>query len=304
MSRMIICLGLLLPTLARAASPLLASDSVNPSDRRAWLACGKDADCTSVELGCYYWQPVSKEFAAEMKAAYPPVCAKSVLAGLQPPARCVERLCANGPFTVRFWKLLDSGAQHRFVGQRMRACLQATTHTMNDDDFASWEALYFERVDRSIRGGRVDHDEPLERAAAAAIPCEKIVAWQRAQEQWDDVQARDLPTVRVRVESVAHDYPLDDLYPPLIGYRKEFQRCGRMTTREGATFWGDMRARFTIDPDGAVDPGSFDATYPATAYMRQFIDCASSAFRALTFPRPKDRRPVVTRVLIHLPFAP
>jgi hypothetical protein len=198
---------------------------------------------------------------------------------------------------------LDSGAQHRFVAQRLHACLQATTHTMNGDDFASWETLYFERVDRSIRGERVDQDEPLDRAAESAIPCDNIVAWRRAQEKWDDVQARDLPAVRVRVESVANDYPLDDLYPPIIGYRKEFQRCGQMTTREDATFWGDMRAKFTIDPDGAVVPASFDATYPATAHMRQFIDCASSAFKALAFPRPKDRRPVAAQVLIHLRYA-
>lgn len=66
-----------------------------PADHREWLACAKDEDCTSVELGCAYWQPVNKASADAMKDAYPPVCAASAPPGPQPPARCKEHACVN-----------------------------------------------------------------------------------------------------------------------------------------------------------------------------------------------------------------
>ncbi|MDE2290815.1 MAG: hypothetical protein KGL53_01925, partial [Elusimicrobia bacterium] len=57
-------LGLCAALLAATASAAPAK----PSEHAQWQACRKDADCTSVELGCWYWQPVSKAHAEDMKA--------------------------------------------------------------------------------------------------------------------------------------------------------------------------------------------------------------------------------------------
>src|ERR1035437_9207957 len=71
-----------------------------PSDENEWLTCEKNADCTSVTVGCYRWAPVNKQFAAEMKQEGMVSCKKSVDPGPQPTTSCVNHLCVNDPSYV------------------------------------------------------------------------------------------------------------------------------------------------------------------------------------------------------------
>lgn len=74
-----------------------------PSDEKGWIACEKNADCTSVELGCWHWQPVNKKYTEAIKAAHPPVCAQSISASPQPTTSCVHHICVNDPHTAKGW---------------------------------------------------------------------------------------------------------------------------------------------------------------------------------------------------------
>ena len=105
---------------------------------------------------------------------------------------------------------------------------------------------------------------------------------------------------RVVVEKVQPTYALDNLYPSLAAYAETYQQCGQSYAMAGTTFWGDMHAAFTIDANGEINPGSFKATYPGDAYMRPFLNCASTAFKKLTFPPPKDQAAVSIEVLIQV----
>jgi hypothetical protein len=67
------------------------------AENKEWLVCEKDADCTSVELGCSYWQPVNKKYVTEMKTAGPAACLKSVPVCPQPTPRCADQVCVNNP---------------------------------------------------------------------------------------------------------------------------------------------------------------------------------------------------------------
>ena len=68
-----------------------------PPVNKEWLACEKDTDCTSVEVGCWHWQPVNRKYAEQMKSAGFVACKKSVPAGPQPASRCVAQVCVNAP---------------------------------------------------------------------------------------------------------------------------------------------------------------------------------------------------------------
>jgi hypothetical protein len=64
-----------------------------------------------------------------------------------------------------------------------------------------------------------------------------------------------------------------------------------------------MNATFTIKPNGKMDP-SFEATYPAVAYMSPFLDCVKTAFSKLTFRPPPDGQAVHVNALIHVGSPP
>ena len=90
----ILCLfGFLLgsvPSIAQVNSAL-------PADQQQWLTCDEDKDCTPVDLGCWYWQPVSKKHAVDMENAHIAVCTASIDPGPQPPSICAKHVCENGP---------------------------------------------------------------------------------------------------------------------------------------------------------------------------------------------------------------
>jgi hypothetical protein len=285
-----------------AAAPTASS---GPPVPQKWLACEKDADCTAVEVGCYYWQPVTRQHAISMKRTYSTGCKKSAPAGPKPPTSCAQRQCVNGPYTVRYWKLLgdqdQSPIQIRLIRERMESCLRAANLKMSAQDSSSFSELYFRQTYQVILQPGFSDDTLLNLVLQSVIGCEELVDWQRVQDKWERAQVHTATAPRVRVEHVRKGYSFDDVYPPLIEYATAFQQCGQMSTREGFRFWGDMQAEFSIRADGAVDPASMKATYPATAQMRQFIDCASGAFKELTFPAPRDLRTVSVKVLIQVP---
>jgi hypothetical protein len=295
------CAAVAVAALA-AAAPAVSSGSPIP---QKWLACEKDADCTAVELGCYHWQPVRRPYAAAMKRANATACTKSTPAGPMPPTSCARRECVIGPFTVGYWKLLGdqdhSPIQFRLIGERMNSCLRAADLEMSAKDRSPWNEIYFQRIHRLILEPGLPDMTLLDPVLRSVIACEELADWQRVQDKWERAQSNSPAAPRVRVEQIRKGYSFDDAYPPLIGYAKAFAQCGQTSTREGVRFWGDMQAEFSIRADGTVDPASLKATYPATAQMRQFIDCASSAFAALKFPAPADLRSASVKVLIQVP---
>jgi hypothetical protein len=270
-----------------------------------WLACEKDADCTSVEMGCDHWQPVRRQYATSVKRRDSAACTKSTPAGPKPASSCVQRQCVNGPYTVRYWKLLGdqdhSPIQYRLIHERMQSCLRAAKLEMSAKDSSSWSEHYFRRAYQVILEPGFSDEILLDVVLQSVIPCEELVDWQRAQDKWEQAQEHTATAPRVRVEHLRQGYSFDDVYPPLIEYARAFQRCGAMSTREGFRFWGDMHAQFSIRTDGTVDPASMKATYPAASQMRRFVDCASGAFKDLSFPAPRDVRPVSVTVLIQIP---
>jgi hypothetical protein len=134
----------------------------------------------------------------------------------------------------------------------------------------------------------------------AVVPCDELNAWEREQEQWKINQSTIGSARRVIIEQVQPLHSLNDLYPTLIEYAKVVEQCGQTSSRTDVIFWGDMRVDFTVNPGGAIDPGSVKATYPAVAYMRPFLDCASTAFKKLLFPKSIEDQPIRVTALIQV----
>jgi len=65
------------------------------SIQKEWLACESDTDCTSITMGCSYWQPVNKQYIEQMKSARTMDCISTTKEGPQPASGCVNRVCAN-----------------------------------------------------------------------------------------------------------------------------------------------------------------------------------------------------------------
>jgi len=294
-----ICFGLILTY--GLLIPVVAFSTEEPSgpldDHPEWLTCASSSECTSVKLGCYYWQPINRKYAASAPAS---ACSKSNLPGPQPTVSCVDHRCENDPFTVREWLQLESYQKYQLVSARVEVCRQAAGLTPRSGDDASWTTRYMAVLDKSIREHQFPDNEVLTTTMKKIVPCEELVAWEQDQEKWQAIQSKDKSARRVVVEQVHPKYPLDDLYPPLISYAKVFQQCGQNSSRRDVTFSGEMNAEFTINPNGTIDPRSVKAGYPGVAYMRPFLDCASTAFKKLAFPKSKDGQPIYVKTLIQI----
>src|SRR4051812_22317057 len=90
-------IGMTVLIVATGCSYSRSFDIAGPPIPHEWLVCAKDSDCTSVEVGCYSWQPVNKIYASEAKRRGSIACKKSMPAGPQTPAMCVENMCMKGP---------------------------------------------------------------------------------------------------------------------------------------------------------------------------------------------------------------
>jgi len=300
-----ITIMLVLSVCRGAAHARSIADDAKPSDHKEWLACEKDDDCTSVKVGCYYWQPVAKKFATAMKREHFTACRKSVPAGPQPPSGCVNHVCVN-KFTVGYWKLLGEGPdyygfQNQWIRRRLDSCLRAASVGLDGDGYASLLGLYSQKVAEFIREKRPAEDERLEQVLEAVIPCEGPVTLGRTQEKWLKIQEEDSSSIRARVVHAPIEYPLDDLYPPLLQYKMVLKECSAAQKTRPSP-WGDMRVKFAIEPSGKIDPNSFEGTVMAAAHMREFADCLSTPFKQLVFPPPQDGLRVHVDVLYQVPF--
>jgi hypothetical protein len=186
------------------------------------------------------------------------------------------------------------------VNRRVEVCRQAAGLTITSGSNTKWTTRYEAVLDTLIREHRFPENEVLTAAAMEVVPCDELIAWELEQEQWKINQSRIGPAHRVIIEQVQPLHSLNDLYPTLIEYAKVFEQCGETSSRTDVFFRGDMRVDFTVNPGGAIDPGSVKATYPAVAYMRPFLDCASTAFKTLTFPKSIEDQPIRVTALIQV----
>ena len=263
-------------------------------DHPEWLTCASALECTSVKLGCWYWQPINKKFSSSVGSS---ACATSRPAGPQPTGRCVNHQCVNDPFTVKNWSQLESYQKFELVMIRVEACSQASGWFLNSGDQISWTQRYQAVMDEQIRSRQFPDNQLLTIAAKAVVPCAELVAWEQGQEKWRSIQSKRGSTRHVVVEKVQPTYSLDNLYPSLVAYAEVYQQCGQAYTRAGITFWGDMHANITLDAQGRIE---LNASYPAVTYMRPFLDCASTAFKKLSFPPPQNHQTVYIEALIQV----
>lgn len=268
-------------------------------DHPEWFTCASASECTSVKLGCYYWQPVNKNFSSSA-ARIGSSCLNSIPAGPQPTMSCVDHQCVKDPFTVQYWSQLESYQKFDLVMSRVEACRQASGEFLNREDSTSWTQQYEAVLDEQIRNHQFPDKQLLTIAVQTVVPCATLVAWEQGQEKWRSIQSKNDFPRRVVVEKVQPTYPLDNLYPTLVAYAKVYQRCGQTSSVAGDTFSGDMHAIFTLDAYGGVDPASLKATYPGVGYMHPFLDCASTAFKKLSFPLPQNHQTVYIEALIQV----
>jgi len=268
-------------------------------DHPEWLACASASECTSVRLGCNYWQPINKNFSSATTGVGS-ACLKSIPAGPQPTVSCVDHQCVNDPFTVRYWTRLEPYQKFQLVMSRVEACRQASGGFSNGGDSTSWTRQYEKVLDEQIRNHQFPDNQLLTIAVQTVAPCAELVAWEQGQEKWRSIQSKNDFPRRVVVKKVQPTYSLDNLYPSLVAYAKVYQQCGQTSSMAGYTFSGDMHATFTLDAHGGIDPASLKATYPGVAYMRPFLDCASTAFKKLSFLPPKNHKTVYIEVLIQV----
>jgi hypothetical protein len=68
-----------------------------PANQQQWMACDQDSDCTSIVMGCSFWQPINKDHVRDMRNAYMAKCLSRTDPGPQPPSICAGKVCENGP---------------------------------------------------------------------------------------------------------------------------------------------------------------------------------------------------------------
>lgn len=279
-------------------SVTFASEEVSRpiDDHPEWLTCEAKSQCTNVKLGCWYWQPINQEFASAAGAGV--VCTKSDPAGPQPTVSCVDHRCVNAPYTVREWSQLELYQKMYLVMNRVGVCGYSGLSQVT-----ALSQQYVADLDAQIRQLRFPDSELVTTAVKSVVPCAELVAWEQGQEKWRSKQLENGSARRVVVETVKPTYPLDHLYSTLVAYALDYQQCGQRYTMPGVTFWGDMHATFTLDARGNIDPVSFKATYPGVAYEVPFLECASAAFKQLSFAPPDNQLPVTVKALIQVQSA-
>ena len=291
---------LLLCGLCTTNGALATEETSGPlDDHPEWLACDSSSECTSAMLGCYYWQPINKNYSSAA-ASVVSACSKSIPAGPQPTVSCVNHQCLNDPFTVRYWTRLEGYQKFQLVMSRVEACRPASGRLSNDEDSVSWTQRYEAVLDEQIRNHQFPESQQLATAIRTIVPCAELVAWEQGQEKWQSIQSKNSAPLHVTISKVQPSYPLDNLYPQLLAYAEVYQRCGQTFTMAGAIFSGDMHATFTLNADGNIDPASLRATYPGVAFMRPFLDCAGAAFKKLSFPAPQNHQPINIEALIRV----
>jgi hypothetical protein len=161
---------------------------MSAEEDKQWRACDTNAECTSVEVGCYRWQPVNSKYAQDMRAAGVVACKKSFRPGPQPTSSCAAHICVNDPYTVAYWpKLTGTPQQNVAVDKRIDACLHAAgmqppapvydpVTRFTTFPYAELRQFFFQKADRLIRKQAYVPDEPLESVMESAIACDEVTA--------------------------------------------------------------------------------------------------------------------------------
>ena len=165
-------------------------------DHPEWLACASASECTSAKLGCYYWQPINKNFSSAATSVGS-FCHKSNPAGPQPTVSCADHQCVNDPFTVQYWSQLESYQKFQLVMSRVEACRQASGGFSNGGDLASWTQRYEAVMDEQIRNHQFPDNQLLATAVLTVVPCAELLAWEQGQEKWQSIQSKNGSTRRV-----------------------------------------------------------------------------------------------------------
>jgi|GEM_PF-4120246 len=158
--------------IAILASGFVFSDT---RDQKAWIACEMGIDCTSIEIGCWQWKPVNKNYIDEMKAAYPPNCDKSFPAGPQPTSSCVNHSCINNPYTGQFWKRLEPRQASKLIDNRIDECLTEAAIKINRTSFErDGYGAYIKQVGDFIEKNPSVADKSLDEIISSQISCKDV----------------------------------------------------------------------------------------------------------------------------------
>ncbi|SRR6266700_5412476 len=164
----------------------MAMSTAQSADEKSWLrACEQDTDCTSVDSGCWRWQPVNQEFKyiESVKSLFTD-CNESLMSGPQPTSRCIKQQCVNDPYVVRDWGRFDAGQKRAFlsqwVSQKVGSCLAAAGIDKRIYRATHYFEPYYSVVESFMRGQSFEPDKPLDQAAQSAISCEDVVSKAKA----------------------------------------------------------------------------------------------------------------------------
>jgi hypothetical protein len=152
-----------------------ARPAVGAVVQEEWLACEQASECTSVELGCWYWQPVNGKYTAEIKAANTPDCRRSVASGPQPQPSCIDQHCANAPFTVDYWAHLENCQKAGLVGDRVNECLRSAHISPQLRRDVTLRESYLQAVEKTFQIKEFPPDIPLAKIIGLWIGCEDVV---------------------------------------------------------------------------------------------------------------------------------
>ena len=150
-----------------------------PADETAWISCTKDADCTSVKLGCWYWQPVNKSHAEDMRKKYVLGCLKSTNIGPQPTPRCDQGVCINSPYTVGYWIDLDMVGKNKVVDTRISACIKqghAETEKPSGLSYVDFRQPFLDKANAMLNPGKFPKDTTIAKAMASIVPCKDVLS--------------------------------------------------------------------------------------------------------------------------------
>lgn len=169
------CLGSFLAlALCFFGNPVLGVETSS-----AWLACEENADCTSIILGCSYWQPVNKKYISEMRAAsYLGACSASFPPGPQPTSSCVNRKCGNDPdhpYAGKDWGRLGIFQRQQLISERLYLCTETAGIKIQGPAYPGFRDPYLRKVDNFIRHNPSTANKPLDQIIASQIFCKEVV---------------------------------------------------------------------------------------------------------------------------------
>lgn len=146
-----------------------------------WIACREDVECTSIVMGCYYWQPVNQAYADDMEKAYPPNCRLSVPAGPKPISGCFQNACTNKPLTGKYWNRLEMYQKNGFMDDHISACIPSAEEDKTQKmqwNLVTLRSNFIGKMDNLMGGTPQMADHEIQELLRQTFPCKDIeTAW-------------------------------------------------------------------------------------------------------------------------------